>query len=131
MEFSAFGMSEFAVGDSAVDVGEQDFEDVWAFTVGITYPLPNRWTLKAGLMGTTQFIKDVNRTKTFKMDQIFGAGIGAEYRWGDKRVVALNLNYYDLGDAPVEVDIPLIGTVRGQFSENYSIGLDFTFRWMR
>jgi long-chain fatty acid transport protein len=131
MEFSAFGMSEFLVGDSTVDVSNQDFEDIWAFSAGVSYPLENRWTLKAGLMGTTQFIKDVNRTKTFKMDQIFGIGIGAEYQWGDQRVVGLNLNYYDLGDAPVEVDIPLVGTVRGQYSEHYAIGLDFTFRWIR
>jgi long-chain fatty acid transport protein len=131
IEFSEFGMSEFSVGDSSVDVGNQDFEDVWAYSVGISYPLGNRWTIKGGLMGTTQFIKDVNRTKTLKMDQVYGAGIGAEYQWGDKRVVGLNLNYYDLGDAPIEVDIPLVGMVRGQYSKHYSIGLDFTFRWIR
>ncbi len=131
MEFSKFGMSEISVGDDTVEADSQDFEDIWAFSLGINYPLQNRWTLKAGLMGTTEFIKDVNRTKTLTMDQIFGAGIGAEYRWGDKRVVGLNLNYYDLGDAPVEVDIPLVGTVRGQYTDHYSVGLDFTFRWIR
>jgi long-chain fatty acid transport protein len=131
IEFSEFGISEFSVRDSGVEVNNQDFEDVWAFSFGVSYPLHNRWSLKAGFMGTTQFIDDVNRTKTLKMDQIFGIGLGAEYQWGDKRIIGLNLNYYDLGDAPVTVDIPLVGTVRGQYSEHYSIGLDFTFRWIR
>lgn len=131
IEFSEFGLSEFTTGDSSVELSDQDFEDVWAFSFGFSYPLNARWALKAGLLGTTQFIKDEYRTKKLKLDQIYGAGIGTEYRWKDNRALGLNLNYYDLGEAPVDVDIPLVGNVRGRYSQHYSIGLDFTFRWLR
>jgi long-chain fatty acid transport protein len=130
-EFSDFGMTEFRVGDSSVDRKEQEFEDIWAFSAGLEYPLNDRWTIKGGVMGTTQFIKDVNRTKSFTLDQIFAIGAGFDYKWGDNKIVGLNLNYYDMGDAPVQVDIPMLGTMSGQYSENYAIGVDFTFRWIR
>lgn len=131
LEFSAFSLSEFSVGNGSVDTGGQKFEDVWAFSAGLEYPVTERWTVKAGVMGTSQFIKDVNRTQTFKMDQVFAIGAGFDYKWGDNKILGLNINYYDLGDAPVEVDIPLLGTVRGEYSKHHALGLDFTFRWIR
>ena len=124
-------MTEFRVGDSSVDRKEQEFEDIWAFSAGLEYPLNGRWTIKGGVMGTTQFIKDVNRTKSFTLDQIFAIGAGFDYKWGDNKIVGLNLNYYDMGDAPVQVDIPILGTMSGQYRENYAVGIDFTFRWIR
>jgi len=131
MEFSAFGMSEFGLGSGSIETSTQNFEDAWAFSAGIAYPLNNRWTIKAGAMFTSQFIDDVNRTQTFKMDDIRGIGVGAEYHWGDDKIIGLNVNYYDMGDAPVEKDIPLIGIVKGEFTENHAIGFDLTFRWIR
>lgn len=135
LEFSAFGMTEFQVGDSSVETREQNFEDVWAFSAGLEYPLKGRWTIKGGILGTTQFIKDANRTKALKMDQIFGIGAGFDYQWGKNKIFGLNLNYYDLGDAQIDtnVDIPGLGmgTLTGQYSDHYAIGLDVTLRWIR
>jgi len=131
MNFSEFGMSEFGLGNDFIQTSSQDFEDVWAFSAGIAYPLNTRWTIKAGAMFTTQFIDDVNRTQTFKMDAIRGIGVGAEYHWGADKIIGINVNYYDMGDAPVEKNIPLIGSIKGEFTENHAIGFDLTFRWIR
>ena len=131
LEFSEFGISEFRIGDNSISPTEQDFEDVWAFSTGVSYPLNKHWTIKGGFAYTTQFIKDQNRTQAFRMDQIWGVGGGAEYNWGKDKVLGLNLNYYDLGDGPVETDVPILGTLNGKFTERYAIGIDFTFRWLR
>jgi len=131
VEFSEFGLSEFRLNGNEVTARDQDFEDVWVFTAGYWHPLNDRWTIKAGALYSTQFIKDVNRTQNFKMDQIFGIGVGAQYRWGGNRIVGLNLNFYDLGEAPVEVDIPNVGRFTGRYTKHQSIGLDFTLRWRR
>ena len=131
IEFSEFGVSEFRLNGNEVTAHEQDFENVWVFTAGYWHPLNDKWTIKAGVLYSTQFIKDVNRTQNFKMDQIFGIGVGAEYRWGGNKTVGLNLNFYDLGEAPVEVDIPNIGRLTGRYTKHQSIGLDFTLRWRR
>ena len=131
IEFSEFGVSEFRLNGNEVTAHEQDFEDVWIFTAGYWHPLNDKWTVKAGALYSTQFIKDVNRTQNFKMDQIFGIGVGAEYRSGGNKIVGLNLNFYDLGEAPVEVDIPNIGRFTGRYTKHQSIGLDFTLRWRR
>jgi hypothetical protein len=31
----------------------------------------------------------------------------------------------------VSTNIPLVGTLSGQFSTNYAIGVDLTLRWIR
>jgi len=130
-EFSKFGLSQVIVDGSEIITQEQNFEDVWLFSAGYRRPLTDRWTGKAGLLYSTQFIKDANRTQNLKMDRILGIGLGGEYRWGSNKVVGLNLNFYDLGDAPVQVEIPGFGSFSGQYTKHQSIGLDFTFRWRR
>jgi hypothetical protein len=49
---------------------------------------------------------------------------------GKKRVVGVNLTYYNLGGAPLSTTIPLVGTLSGEYSTNYAIGLDLTLRWI-
>lgn len=131
MEFSDFGMTEFKVGEDAVITSDQEFEDIWAASAGLSYPLGNRWTLKGGVAWTSEFIKDQNRTSSFRMDQIWGLGVGAEYRWGQDRIIGFNLNYFDLGDAPVENDIPLLGTIREVYTDRTAIGIGLSLRWLR
>lgn len=57
-----------------------------------------------------------NRSFAFRLDRIWGAGAGAEHRWGKNRVVGLNVTYYDLGGAPMSTTIPLVGTLSGEYS---------------
>ena len=54
-----------------------------------------------------------------------------ENRWGQDRIVGFNLNYFDLGDAPVENDIPLLGTIREVYTDRTAIGIGLSLRWLR
>jgi hypothetical protein len=52
-------------------------------------------------------------------------------RWRKNRVVGVNLTYYNLGSARVSITVPLEGTLSGQYSSTYAIGLELTLRWIR
>jgi hypothetical protein len=58
--------------------------------------------------------------------QLLGADIRIRNRW----IAGFNLNYYDLGEAPTERDVPIVGKVAGKYTDNEAIGIDFTLRWM-
>ncbi len=129
LDFSEFGFSELALGDASLTVREQDFDDILAFTAGVNAPFRERWRLKGGVLYLTEAIDDANRTMALRLDALWGAGFGVEYRWRENRLLAWNLNYYELGDAPVDTDVPLQGRLVGEFTRRRAVGIDFTLRW--
>ena len=126
IEFSEFGFTEFRIGDKSIEPREQNFDDTWAITAGYNYRLDSRWILKVGALYLDQPVSDDNRTSTWRLDSIWGVGLGAEYTFSDNQMFAFNLNYLDLGNAPVEAGN---GGVVGEYDENYAIVLDVSFRW--
>lgn len=131
IDFSEFGMTNLVLGDTSIDTRDGNYDDIWGASAGLDWPLDDKWTLRFGAAYASSGVDTENRTFAFRLDRIIGAGAGAEYRWGDDRVVGFNLTYYDLGDGTVENDIPLVGTLTGEYSTNYAVGFDFTLRWLR
>jgi len=131
VDFSQFGLSSATVGSTSIPVSNARYNNIWAATTGANWPLDDKWTLRFGAAYVSSGVDTANRSFTFRLDRILGAGVGAEYRWSKDRVVGANLTYYDLGSAPVSAGIPLVGTLSGQFTSNYAIGLDVTLRWIR
>jgi len=129
MDFSEFGLSEIAIGDSSIETREQRLDDVWFFAASLAKRLDEKWTAMIGAMYLTSGVSDENRTFTFRMDEIWGVGIGAEYDWTDRLTFGCNLNYYFLGDAPVETDVPLLGPLRGEFTDREALSVDLTLSW--
>ena len=74
-----------------------------------------------------QPVSDENRTSTWRLDSMWGVGLGAEYAFSDKKILAFNLNYMDLGNAPVR---SRNGNLVGEYDERYAIIFDVTFRWI-
>jgi long-chain fatty acid transport protein len=131
VDFSQFGLSSATVGDTSIPVTDAHYNNIWATTVGANWPLDEKWTLRFGAAYVSSGVDTQNRSFSFRLDRVVGAAAGAEYRWSKDRVVGANLNYYDLGSAPVNANIPLVGTLSGQYTSNYAIGLDVTLRWIR
>jgi long-chain fatty acid transport protein len=131
VDFSQFGLSSATLGSTSIDVNNSRYNNIWAASAGMNWPLNEKWTLRFGALYASPGVDMQNRSFSFRLDRIIGAGTGAEYRWGRNRIVGVNLTYYDLGSAPVSTNIPLIGTLSGQFSTNYAIGVDLTLRWIR
>jgi long-chain fatty acid transport protein len=131
VNFSQFGLSSATLGSTSIDVRDQHYNNIWAASAGMNWPLDDRWTLRFGAAYASSGIDTQNRSFSFRLDRVIGAGAGAEYRWSKDRVVGVNLSYFDLGSAPVNANIPLVGTLSGRFTTNYAIGLDLTLRWIR
>ena len=70
-------------------------------------------------------VDDDQRTLTLRLDSLWAAGVGLEWQWTPTRAVTATLNYLQLGDAPVESpEIPLIGSVTGEYSDRQTIFLE-------
>jgi len=131
VDFSQYGLTSATVGETTVEVSDAEYDDIWAVSAGFNWPLDDQWTMRVGAAYASSGIDDQNRSFAFRLDRVIGAGVGAQYQWGKDRVVGLNLNYYDLGDGPVDTDIPLVGALSSEYSSNYALGLDFSIRWLR
>ena len=64
------------------------------------------------------------------LDRIWGIGIGMERTFNKKRRVNVNLNYYDLGKAPIDATPnQLVGRVVGEYETKFAILLDIGIVW--
>lgn len=131
IDFSEYGFSDVRLGSQSLTTAPTKYEDIWAVSAGVSWPVKDRWQLKFGAVYASSGVDDENRTFTLRLDEIWGVGVGAEYQWRDDRVLGVNLNYYEIGDGPTETDVPLVGKLAGEFSKREAIGIDFTFRWLR
>jgi long-chain fatty acid transport protein len=131
VNFSQFGLSSATVGSTSIAGSDKHYNNIWGASAGANWPLDEEWTLRFGAVYASSGVDTENRSFSFRLDRVVGAGVGAEYRWGKARVVGANVTYYDLGSAPVNANIPLVGTLSGHYTTNYAIGLDLTLRWIR
>lgn len=130
VNFSQFGLSSATLGSQSIEVNNQRYNDIWAASAGMKWPLNEKWALRFGAAYASSGVDSQNRSFSLRLDRVIAGGAGAEYRWGKNRVVGVNLTYYDLGSAPVSTTIPLLGTVSGEYSSNYAIGVDLSLRWI-
>lgn len=129
--FSQFGLTQASVGNTSITTSNARYNDIWAGSAGLGWPLGGGWTAKVGLAYATSGISDANRTFALRLDRIWGIGAGAKYRWTKEKTVEVNLSYYDLGNAPVSIGVAGIGSLSAAYSTNYAIGLNISFRWER
>lgn len=132
VNFSQFGLSQATLGNTSISISNAKYQDIWAGTLGLHWPLNDKWTLRFGVAYASSGLTEENRTLALRLDRIWGAGSGAAFQWTDGRIVALDLTYYNLGDAPSNVTVPGVGTVlSARYSSNYAIGLRLSLRWAR
>jgi long-chain fatty acid transport protein len=131
VNFNQFGLSSATLGSNSIEVSNSRYSNIWGATTGLNWPLDEKWALRLGAAYASSGVDSENRTFALRLDRIWGAGVGTVYQWRKNRVIGANLTYYNLGNAPVSTTIPLLGTLSGQYSTNYAIGLDLTLRWIR
>jgi long-chain fatty acid transport protein len=131
VNFNRFGLSSATLGGNSIEVKNSRYNNIWGATAGFNWPLDEKWTLRFGAAYASSGVDSENRSFALRLDRIWGAGAGTQYRWSKNRVVGVNLTYYNLGSAPVSTTIPLLGTLSGEYSSNYAIELDLTLRWIR
>ena len=117
-DFSEFELSEFYFDGEALASNEASYEDIFAISLGYSWPLAERWMLGVSALFVDDMIKDEDRTATFRLDSMWSAGVAAEWQWTETRAVQVALSYLGLGDAPVNTpSIPGIGSASGEYSD--------------
>lgn len=130
IDFSNFRLSEFYFNGEALTETEVKYKDIYALALSYTWPLNDRWMLGVGGFYADEMVDDDQRTMTLRLDSVWSAGLGAEWRWTKDRSVTASLSYIGVGDAPVTTpDIPTIGGFEGEYTSRNSwlfrIGVTF------
>ncbi len=116
-DFSEFKLSEFYFDGEALAENEADYEDIWALSLGYSWPVAPRWMMGVNGIYVDDMIKDEERTMTLRLDSLWSLGAAAEWQWTDNRKVQFGLSYLALDDAPVNSPpVAGIGRVSGKFT---------------
>jgi long-chain fatty acid transport protein len=105
-----FGWSTFdrirAVSDAGAELQniEQDYQDTWAFAIGVEHDLNEDWTVRAGYQFDETPTTDEFRTsRTPDGDRNWFSG-GATYKWNDKIELDFAATYIDVDDGTINVN---------------------------
>lgn len=121
-EFSDFKLSEIYVNGDQIVEADPSYDDIFAFTVGYNRPIADRWRAGIGVLYVEQMVEDDDRTLALRLDEIWGVGLGLQWRWKSTRIVDFSLSYIEPGEAPVtSPTLPAIGAVTGRYTERYTI----------
>jgi long-chain fatty acid transport protein len=130
IDFDQFGFKQISLGDASLQLDRTEYQDIFACTVGIGYPVNDKWALNSGVLYASKGVKDENRSFFLRLDRIIGIGIGTTYTLNQYKRIGINLNYYDLGEAPVETkNLPLVGSLTGEYSKNHAIAIELFYQW--
>jgi long-chain fatty acid transport protein len=129
IDFSEFGIEQISIGNNSVSFTSQ-FKDMWGGSVGAKYRFSPDWAAAIGAVYLSEGVDDENRTIGLSFDRVIGFGMGIERQLNKKRRLHVNLNYYDLGKAPVDTrPTPLSGRVVGEYDSHFAILLDIGLVW--
>jgi long-chain fatty acid transport protein len=129
VDFSQFGVEQVSVGSNSVKL-QSKFKDIWGGSIGARYQLSEDCALAVGVVYLSSGVDDEDRTLGLPLDRILGAGVGLEKQPSKKRRLHLNLNFYDLGEAPIDTQpTPLSGRVVGEFDDHWAILVDVGLVW--
>jgi len=130
IDFSEFGTGDITVENNAVVTPEGIFDDLWGVTLGMGFPKDDRTTWKFGMMYLSEAVDDHKRTLSLRLDRVWAVGVGVSKKLENSRL-DLNLNVYNLGDAPVDTGPgnPLRGRVAGESSSPFAVAVDIAWHW--
>jgi len=130
IDFSEFGTGDITVENNGVVTPEGIFDDMWGISLGLGFPRDDRTTWKVGMLYLSEAVDDDDRTMSLRLDRILAVGVGISKKLEESRL-DLNLNIYNMGDAPVDTGSgsPMRGRVVGESSSPFAIALDIAWHW--
>ena len=124
IDFSKFGLQTVSVGNTTIDV-QTKYKDMWGITLGAKYRLSKNRAVSFGAVYLSSGVEDEDRTLGLPFNRIWGFGVGTENQLSKKYRLHLNLNFYDLGKAPIDTQpTPLSGRVVGEFDPHWALLVD-------
>ena len=135
IDFSEFKLAEVYVnvnGNTAqITKSDFDYDDIWAYSLGYSFPLNDRWLLAVAGLYAPDMVDDDDRSLSLRLDEIWAVGAGVEYRLNDRWKLDATLSYIEVGDSPITTaPIDAIGgPVRGKFTDRELWILQFGVEW--
>ena len=129
-EFSEFQLSEFYFDGEGIADNEGEYEDIWALSLGYSWPVSNQWMLGVSATYVDDMVKDDKRTVTLRLDSIWTVALAAEWQWTPHKTLLASLSYMTLDDAPVVTPaIPGIGSSSGKYTERDILILRLAYKF--
>lgn len=129
MKFSDFTVSDISLNGTDVNVDVPEiYDDIWALTAGMGFPVNSRTTYKIGAMYVSEAVDDDDRTFSIRLDAMYGAGVGVSYEVDEEQSVDVNFTLMNTGEAPVDVE-SATGRVSGESEDHYAALLELTYHF--
>ena len=132
MKFSDFSVTNVKLNGTNVGVSSpRIFDDIYAVTVGAGFPVSQRLIYSIGALYVSQAVNDKDRSFSIRLDEMWGFGVGLEYKLTDERTVELDASYINLGKAPVDTGDqgPDLFRVAGESDDPYAILIDLSYHF--
>ena len=130
VDFSDWGLENVEIGDQNVSTRPGNYQDIWGGSIGVSYELGPKWTARSGVFYVSSAIEEEDRTAFMRLDEMWGAGLGIEYKFSEHRNVAFDLTYIQFGDGEFSVqDAPVVGDIEGEYTTNYALVFGIASRW--
>ena len=132
MKFSDFTISNLELNGTDVNISQPDiYNNIWAVTAGAGFPVDDRLTYKVGAAYLSQPVDDKDRTLAMRLDAMWVVGVGLTYELIEGRSLDLNVNYVNLGEAPVDSSKGLLDRQRivGETTDPYAILLELAYHF--
>ena len=132
MKFSDFTISNLELNGTDVNISQPDiYNNIWAVTAGAGFPVDDRLTYKVGAAYLSQPVDDEDRTLAMRLDAMWVVGVGLSYELMEDRSLDLNVNYVNLGEAPVDSSKGLLDRQRivGETTDPYAILLELAYHF--
>jgi long-chain fatty acid transport protein len=130
LDFSEFSLTEIYLDGDQLNATDPTYEDVFAVSIGYQMPLSEKTRIGFGGFYASEMVTDENRTMLLRLDAVWAVGVGIERQWTDKRLLSVNLNYMEFGDAPTtSPDIPGFGSISGRYTSRGTVFLEAALSW--
>ena len=130
MKFSDFTVTDISFNGNDVNVDLPEiYDDIWAITAGVGFPVDSRTTYKLGAMYLSEAVDDEDRNFSIRLDAMWAVGAGVSYALTDERAVDLNLTLLSTGEAPVDVESAGGGRVAGESEDHYAAMVELTYHF--
>jgi long-chain fatty acid transport protein len=130
MQFSKFSVSDIKLNGQDLSISSPKiYDDFWAVTTGLGFPVSERLEYRAGAMYLSQPIKEDVRTFAIRMDEMWCVGAGLSYKLPDGESIDANANLIHVGDAAVDTGHgePSPDRVAGQNDDPWVVLLELTY----
>jgi long-chain fatty acid transport protein len=117
-EWSKFGKIDVLLADDndTSITADRNYDDAWHVALGAQRTLSDSWTLDFGLGYDSSIVDDADRTPDLPLGEAVRVGIGAEYRYGEKGLIAFA--YEGVLGGQLDMDVNrgvLAGRVAGEY----------------